>query len=106
MNDSMFQKLMPPELRPSPSARLVDQLKPLNAQIDELINIAGTAGLSLGVYRYGEPNYYANFGFRDAAEQLPVPEQTIFAGCSLTKLFTALSMALIVDEEDGIEWDT
>jgi CubicO group peptidase (beta-lactamase class C family) len=71
-----------------------------------LINIAGTAGLSLGVYRYGEPEYYANYGFRDVAEKLPVIEHTIFAGCSLTKIFTALAMALVVDEEDGITWDT
>lgn len=72
-----------------------------------MIKIAGTAGLSLGVYRHGEPNYYANFGFRDVEAKLPVSEHTIFAGCSLTKLFTAMAMALLVDDPSNeIGWDS
>ncbi|KAJ8121375.1 hypothetical protein ONZ43_g2154 [Nemania bipapillata] len=91
----------------SSTPSVADLLDPLHSQIRELMKIAGTAGLSLGVYRRGEPAYYANFGYRDIHEKLPVTERTVFAGCSLTKLFTALSMALVVDDESNdINWDT
>ncbi|KAI8633860.1 beta-lactamase/transpeptidase-like protein [Xylariaceae sp. FL1651] len=89
------------------STSLEDQLSSLNPEIVKLMKIAGTVGLSLGVYRNGERNYYANFGFRDAAAKLPVSEQTVFCGCALTKLFTALSMAIIVDDTSNkIGWNT
>ncbi|KAI0548145.1 beta-lactamase/transpeptidase-like protein [Xylaria curta] len=108
MAESVIEKLTSPAAPPSSSTKpLADLLQSLNPQIAELVKIAGTAGLSLGVHRHGEPNYYANFGFRDVAAKLPVTEQTIFAGCSLTKLFTASSMAHIIDDEVGnVTWDT
>ncbi|KAJ8131518.1 hypothetical protein O1611_g2108 [Lasiodiplodia mahajangana] len=92
---------------PPSSTPLPDLLRALHPQIKELVKISGTAGLSLGVYRRGEPHYYANFGFRDVAAKLPPTEQTIYAGCSLTKLFTASAMALLVDDGVGdLTWDT
>ncbi|GAP92040.2 putative d- protein [Rosellinia necatrix] len=108
MADSVIEKPTSPAAHPLLSPKpLADLLQPLNPQITELVKIAGTAGLSLGVYRHGEPTYYANFGFRDVAAKLPVTEQTIFAGCSLTKLFTAFSMARIIDDEVGnVTWGT
>ena len=86
---------------------LSSRLDPLHSQIEELMKIAGTAGVSVGAYQPGQSPYYANFGFRDVQNQLPVSEHTIFPICSLTKLFTAISMGTIIDQDDAlIEWYT
>ncbi|KAM0329221.1 hypothetical protein ACHAQA_004521 [Verticillium albo-atrum] len=90
-----------------PPSELHARLKTHDSTIRELIGIAGTAGLSLGVYKKGEPTYYSNFGHRDVTGELPVTEQTIFPGCSLTKLFTAMAFAHQVDDpEKHVDWDT
>lgn len=71
------------------------------------MRIAGTAGASIGVYQDGEAPYFANFGWRDVENKLPVSEKTIFPICSQTKLFTTLSMGTVVEDSTiGIEWDT
>jgi CubicO group peptidase (beta-lactamase class C family) len=80
---------------------VAERLEPLNPQINELLAMAGTAGLSLGVYRNNESSYYANFSYGDIQAKLPVTVRIVFAGCSLTKLFTALSIALLVDDESN-----
>ena len=84
-----------------------ERLRVLDPTIQQLMGIAGTAGLALGVYRKDELPYYANFGFRDVNHQLPPTEQTIFPICSQTKMLTALAMALLVDDpEIKVTWDT
>ncbi|KAI1108841.1 beta-lactamase/transpeptidase-like protein [Nemania sp. NC0429] len=84
----------------------LDSLQSPSPQITELMKIAGIADLSLGVYRPGEPIHYANFGYRDVASKLHVTEQMISASCSLTKLFTAQSMAHIMTITDVLSHRT
>jgi CubicO group peptidase (beta-lactamase class C family) len=77
----------------------------LGPTIEKLMSIGGTAGLSLGLLHHGKPIHQANYGFRDVEASLPVTEETIFPGCSLTKALTAAALALLV-EEKKMTWDT
>ena len=68
---------------------LATRVAALGPTIEKLMSIGGTAGLSLGVLHHGKPVYQANYGFRDVEQKLPVTEETIFPGCSLTKALTS-----------------
>ncbi|KAI8685217.1 hypothetical protein NCS57_00190400 [Fusarium keratoplasticum] len=95
------------KLTPVHTARppLPARLDGCKSKIEELMRIAGTAGLSFGVYRQGEPAYFANFGHHNVEEKSPVDEETIFPGCSLTKMFVAMALGRAVDE-GKLAWDT
>lgn len=69
------------------------------------MSIAGTAGLSLGVVHNGEVVHTANFGFRDVTLNLPVDDETIFPGCSLTKAMVSATIGVLVEQE-ALGWDT
>lgn len=61
-------------------------------------------GVSIAIVKENEVIYQNAFGFRDMEEQLPLTIDTRFAMASVTKSFTAMSAALLVD--DGLlEWD-
>lgn len=77
----------------------------LGPKIEKLMGIGGAAGLSLGVLHHGKPIYQASYGFRDIPDKLPVTDETMFPGCSLTKALTAAAVALLVEEEK-VTWDT
>jgi len=64
------------------------------------MRIGGTVGLSMGVFTDGKA-HYVNLSYRDFEHKLPIPEETIFAACSLTKAVTA---ALV--EKGKFGWDT
>ena len=81
------------------------RLSALRPTIHELMSIAGTAGLSLGVVHNDELIHTANFGFRDYGSKLPVDDETIFPGCSLTKAMISATMGVIV-EEGSLTWET
>lgn len=69
------------------------------------MSIAGTTGLSLGVVHNDKLVHSANFGFRDHGSKLPVDDETIFPGCSLTKAMISATMGVLV-EEGALTWDT
>lgn len=76
------------------SARL-DHLGP---QIEQLISIGGTPGLSLGIVTNGKPQYQRSYGFRDSENKLHVDQNTVFPTGSLTKAVTAAALGILVDE--------
>ena len=57
---------------------LMTLLASLGSTIEHLMSIGGTPGLALGVVTRDKPIYYANYGFRDVKNQLPVTEGTVF----------------------------
>jgi CubicO group peptidase (beta-lactamase class C family) len=76
-------------------------------QLDELIQEAmgewQVPGLALAVVRDGEENHLQAFGWRDLEAGLPTTPDTQFILCSITKSFTALGLAMLVD--DGrLDW--
>lgn len=86
---------------------MTDLSKRLTAgpQIEKLMSIGGTAGLSLGILHHGKPVFHANCGYRDVQGSLPPTAETIYPGCSLTKALTSAAMGQLV-EEKKITWDT
>lgn len=61
-------------------------------------------GVALAVVKGNDVIYQNVFGLRDVENKLPMTEDTRFAMASVTKSFTAMSVALLVD--DGkLEWD-
>ena len=61
-------------------------------------------GLAVALTKDGEVVYLKGFGFRDAAQKLPVNTDTLFRGGSTTKAFGAATVALLVDE-GRLAWD-
>jgi CubicO group peptidase (beta-lactamase class C family) len=61
-------------------------------------------GVAIAIVKENEVVYRNAFGYRDVKQQLPLTADTRFPLASVTKSFTAMSAALLVD--DGLlEWD-
>ena len=61
-------------------------------------------GLAVALVKDGQVVYLKGFGFRDAAQTLPVDTDTMFRGASTTKAVAAATVAMLVD--DGkLAWD-
>jgi CubicO group peptidase (beta-lactamase class C family) len=82
-----------------------DRVAALSDDAQKIMEIGGTAGLSLGILHHGEPIYHANFGFRDVEKRLVPDANTIYFCCSLTKALSAAAVGLLVDE-NKVTWDT
>lgn len=69
------------------------------------MSIEGTVSILVRFLHHDKPVYHANYGVRDVETKLLVTEETIFPGCSLTKVFTAATLSLLV-EEKKVTWAT
>lgn len=74
-----------------------DRLHKLGPQISEILTVSGAAGASIGIIEglTGE-RHLGSFGYRDIEQQLVPDEHTIYHIASLSKSFTATSIALLV----------
>ncbi len=76
--------------------------------VDDVIRKAmadwGVPGLAIGVVRQGEPLMARGYGSREVAGRTPVTSGTLFAIGSVTKTFTATSLAQLVDAH-ALAWD-
>lgn len=81
-------------------ARL-SQLRPL---IEELFELSGSPGLSLGVLHHGVPTHTAHFGRRRASQEMSPDNDTLYNLASMTKLITAgvVSNLVVVGL---VDWD-
>ncbi|KAK3354066.1 beta-lactamase/transpeptidase-like protein, partial [Lasiosphaeria hispida] len=77
----------------------------LNPLIEGICNVSGIPGLSLGVLHHGEVAHFANFGHRDAVEQIPPDKDTIYVVASLSKAFSSAITGTLVDQ-GALSWDT
>jgi CubicO group peptidase (beta-lactamase class C family) len=77
------------------------KLRPL---IEELFELSGSPGLSLGVLHHGVPAYTAHFGRRQASQAAPPNDDTLYNVASMTKLMTAGVISNLV-EEGLLGWD-
>ena len=76
--------------------------------LDDLIRDAmeewQVPGISLAVVGKDQPDHVKALGWRDVEAELPVTPDTQFTLCSITKSFTALGLAMLVD--DGLlDWE-
>ncbi len=73
--------------------------------IENLISTWRIPGLAIGVVRDGKIIYSQGFGYRDWEKKLPVTTKTVFRIGSISKSFTSMSVAMLVDEAK-LKWDT
>lgn len=84
---------------------IVDRLQALSKVIAEICRISGTPGASIGVLHEGKVIYTHNYGYHNVESSIPPDENTIYHIASLSKSFTAVCIAILV-EEGKISWDT
>ena len=80
-------------------AGIPERVAAFGPTIEKLMSIGGCAALSLGILHKGTPIHHANHGFRNVQRKLPMTEEIITPGCSLAKVVTAASIALLVEEQ-------
>ncbi|KAL6690305.1 beta-lactamase/transpeptidase-like protein [Trichoderma pleuroticola] len=83
---------------------LRDRLAHVLPEIEALKDIGGTTGISVGVMSHGSVVLETNLGFADVERRLLANSSTIYPVASLTKAFTALTIAQLVDE-GLVNWD-
>ncbi|KAI4088601.1 MAG: hypothetical protein LQ344_005939 [Seirophora lacunosa] len=84
---------------------LVDRLQALSKVIAEICRISGTPDASIGVLHEDKVIYTHNYGYRNVESSIPPDENTIYHIASLSKSFTAASIAILV-EVGKLSWDT
>jgi len=75
-----------------------------NQYIQDAMQSWHCPGVALAVVRRDDVIHQNIYGLRDVENQLPMTEDTRFAMASVTKSFTALSVALLIDA-GKLEWD-
>ncbi|KAF2804405.1 beta-lactamase/transpeptidase-like protein [Mytilinidion resinicola] len=83
---------------------LVARLKAQSAAIADIQRVAGTPGLSLGVFHHGRILHTAHFGRRDVGSLEPVNDDSVYFVASAFKIVTVSAIARLVT--DGLlGWD-
>lgn len=80
------------------SCQSPDPLDGFAELVDSLRTNWRTRGVAVAVVKDGEVIFSEGFGYRDLETHLPVTSQTVFSIGSVTKSFTALAAALLVDD--------
>ncbi len=76
----------------------------LEKKIEEFRKLWNIPGLAVGIVKDDRVVFEKGFGYRDIENKLPVTRDTQFCIASITKSFTALAAALLVDEKK-LDWD-
>jgi CubicO group peptidase (beta-lactamase class C family) len=82
---------------PAPSNRL-------ESKIEEFRKLWNIPGLAVGIVKNDHVVFEKGFGYRDIENRLPVTPETQFCIASITKSFTSLAAAILVDEKK-LDWD-
>jgi CubicO group peptidase (beta-lactamase class C family) len=81
-----------------------DKLSDAEHRIAESMKFWNVPGAAIAVVTKDEVIFAKGYGFRDVAQGLPVTPKTVFPLASITKSFTAMDVALLVDE-GKLSWD-
>ncbi|MGH9787485.1 MAG: serine hydrolase, partial [Candidatus Acidiferrales bacterium] len=90
--------------KPQPAKPTDHPLEGFDAWVEQEMKKWMVPGLAVAVVKDGEVILLKGYGYRDVEKQLPVTPQTLFAIGSITKSFTVLDLATLVDE-GKLEWD-
>ncbi len=77
----------------------------LNALFEQALKDWNTPGLALLAVKDGQVVFAEGYGVTDIDDPKPVDKETLFAIGSCTKAFTAMGIALLIDE-GKLTWDT
>lgn len=89
---------------PASAVEPSDPLEGIDAYVQSALADWQTPGLAVAIIKEGKVVLARGYGTRRAGENSPVDEQTIFPIASVTKVFTATSLALLV-EEGTLQWN-
>ncbi len=79
-------------------------LKEYESYIDQAVKDFELPGLAISIVHNDEVKYQEAFGFENEPKKTPLKTESIFGIASLSKAFTATSVAMLVD--DGkLDWD-
>ena len=76
----------------------------IESKIEEFRKLWNIPGLAVGIIKDDRVVFEKGFGYRDIENRLPVTSETQFCIASITKSFTALAAAILVDEKK-LDWD-
>ncbi len=80
------------------------QLKGFDQYMDKVLKDWNEAGAGVGIVYKDKLVFAKGYGFRDYENKLPVTPNTLFQIASNTKLFTAVSVGMLVDQ-GKLDWD-
>ena len=84
--------------------RSQDGLTGFDTDVERAMRELRVPGVAVGVVRDGKIVLAKGYGVRETGKTAPVNADTIFAVGSMTKSFTAITVAMMVDE-GKLEWD-
>ena len=80
------------------------KLVPFDKEMEKALKDWNMPGVGVGIVKNGKLVFVKGYGYRDYAKKLPITANTLFQVASNTKLFTATSVGLLV-EEGKLDWD-
>jgi len=87
-----------------PADTMPAPLQGLDSYIQGAMKAWETPGLAIAVVKDGRPVLTRGYGVRRLGGNAPVGPDTVFAVASVTKTFTAATLAMLVDG-DKLRWD-
>jgi CubicO group peptidase (beta-lactamase class C family) len=80
------------------------KLKGFDQYMDKILKDWNIAGAGVGIVYKDKLVFAKGYGYRDYENKLPVTPNTLFQIASNTKLFTAISVGMLVDQ-GKLDWD-
>jgi CubicO group peptidase (beta-lactamase class C family) len=80
------------------------KLKGFDSYMDKILKDWNIAGAGVGIVYKDKLVFAKGYGYREYEQKLPVTSKTLYQIASNTKLFTAMSVGLLVDK-GKLEWD-
>lgn len=87
-----------------PAAEVAARLKPLDAYMAKVMKDFNSPGIGIAVVSGDQLVFAKGYGYRDYGKKLPFTPKTLFQIASNSKLFTAVSAGMLV-EEGKLTWD-
>jgi CubicO group peptidase (beta-lactamase class C family) len=85
-------------------AEIQKKLKGFDKEMEANLKNWNMPGVGMGIVKNGKLVYFKGYGYRDYEKKLPITENTLFQIASNTKLFTATSIGLLVNE-GKLDWN-
>ncbi len=83
---------------------LIKKLDGFDQYMAENLKNWNMPGVGVGIVKNGKLAFVKGYGYRDYEKKLPITANTLFQIASNTKLFTAMSVGMLVNE-GKLEWD-
>lgn len=100
----VFNKLFIVFFLPTLLVGQIDTINVIDHRIEKIISDWQVPGCAIGVVKNGNLIYSKGFGYRDIENKLPVTPNTLFPIASNSKLFTAITVGMVVND-NKLEYD-